>query len=137
TYRLMVAQAAIAAGVDLIDLMSASAQLESLRSQAEDAGRCIVTDAGLSPGMPSVLMRLGGGRLDHMQTAFISGAVSNPKGWPLNTLEEVVDELAHLEPLVWRDGQWRRRPLAGALDARSFDLGTEWGKRRCSLVFSE
>ena len=137
TYRLAVAQAAIAAGVDLVDLMSASTVLEPLRSQAEDTGRCIVTDAGLAPGMPSVLMRLAGSRLDRMQTAFVGAAVSNPKGWPAETLDEVVDELATLEPLLWRDGQWRHRPFAGAFDARSFDLGPEWGKRRCSLLFSE
>jgi hypothetical protein len=136
-YRLVVAQAAIAAGVDLIDLMSGSAQLEPLRSQAETAGRCIVTDVGLSPGLPSVFMRLAGARLDRLQTVFVSGAVSNPKGWPAETLEEVVDEIGHLEPLLWRHGQWRRRPAAGAFDARRVDLGPEWGKRRCMLFFSE
>jgi hypothetical protein len=87
--------------------------------------------------MPSVLMRLAGGRLDPIDTAFIGGAVSNPMGWPLETLEEVVDEIPDLEPLLWRDGQWRRRRAAGAFDARSFDLGAQWGKRRCSLFFSE
>jgi hypothetical protein len=137
TYRHAVAQAAIEAGVDVIDLMSASLLLEPLRSRAEDAGRCIVTDAGLSPGLPSVLMRLGGSRLDRMRTAFVGGAVSNPKGWPAETLEEVVDELGAVEPLLCRDGEWRRRPVFGALDARSFDLGPERGKRRCSLFFSE
>jgi hypothetical protein len=136
-YRLDVARAAIAAGVDLVDLMSSSAHLEPLRSLAEDAGRCIVTDVGVSPGLPSVLIRLGGGRLDRLQTAFVCGAVSDPEGWPAETLEEVVDELANLEPLRWRHGQWRRRPAGGAFDARSFDLGPQWGKRRCSLLFGE
>jgi saccharopine dehydrogenase (NAD+, L-lysine-forming) len=72
-----------------------------------------------------------------METAFVAGAVSNPDGWPTDTLTEIVEELPHLEPLLWRDGSWQRRRAAGAADARSFDFGPQWGRRRCSLLFTE
>jgi saccharopine dehydrogenase-like protein len=138
-YGAVVAQAAINAGADVVSINVSRAPhpMEPLRADAEALGRCLVTDAGLSPGLPSFLMRLAGGRLDRIETAFVGGAVSNPKGWPADTLTEVVDEIPHLEPLLWRDGSWRRRRAAGAGDARSFDLGPQWGRRRCSLLFSE
>jgi saccharopine dehydrogenase (NAD+, L-lysine-forming) len=135
----VVAQAAIDAGADVVSINASRTPhpMEPLRAQAERLGRCLVTDAGASPGLPPFLMRLAGGRLDRMETVFVAGAVSNPNGWPPDTLTEVVDELSHLEPLLWRDGSWQRRRAAGALDARSFDLGPQWGHRRCSLLFTE
>lgn len=138
-YGAVVARAALAAGADLIDI-TPSSELHSmapLRAEAEALGRCVVTDAGGWPGLPSFLMRLAGGRLDRLETAFVGGAVSNPQGWPPNTVAEVVDEIPHLEALLWRDGSWRRRPAAGAADGRSFDFGPEWGRRRCFLQFGE
>jgi len=138
-YGAVVAQAAIAAGADVVSINASRTPhpMEPLRAQAEKLGRCLVTDAGASPGLPPFLIRLAGGRLDRMETAFVGGAVSNPNGWPPDTLTEVVDELPHLEPLLWRDGSWQRRRAAGAFDARSFDLGPQWGRRRCSLLFAE
>jgi nucleotide-binding universal stress UspA family protein len=135
----VIAQAAIDAGADVVSINASRAPhpMESLRAQAERLGRCFVTDAGLTPGLPPFLIRLAGGRLDRMETAFVAGAVSNPKGWPADTLIEIVDELAHLEPLLWRDGSWQRRRAAGVADARSFDFGPDWGRRRCSLLFTE
>jgi Saccharopine dehydrogenase NADP binding domain len=138
-YGAVVAQAAIDTETDVVSINVSHAPhpMEPLRATAEAAGRCLVTDAGLSPGLPPFLMRLAGGRLDRMETAFVGGAVSNPDGWPPDTLAEVVDEIPHLVPLLWRDGSWRRRRAAGAADARSFDFGPQWGRRRCSLLFSE
>lgn len=138
-YGAVVAQAAIDAQSDVVSINASRAPhpMEPLRAAAEASGRCLVTDAGLSPGLPPFLMRLAGDRLDRMETAVVGGAVSNPEGWPADTLTEVVEEIPHLEPLLWRDGSWRRRPAAGALDARTFDLGPQWGRRRCSLLFSE
>jgi hypothetical protein len=138
-YGAVVAQTALAAGADVVSINTSHRphSMEPLRAQAERLGRCLVTDAGLSPGLPPFLMRLAGGRLDRMETVFVGGAVSNPNGWPPDTLIEVVDELPHLEPLLWRDGSWQRRRAAGAGDARSFDLGPQWGRRHCSLLFTE
>jgi saccharopine dehydrogenase (NAD+, L-lysine-forming) len=138
-YGAVVAQAAVEAGADVVSINASRAPhpMEPLRANAEASGRCLVTDAGLSPGLPPFLIRLAGGRLHRMETAFVGGAVSNPKGWPADTLIEVVEEIPHLEPLLWQDGSWRRRRAAGAADARRFDFGPQWGRRRCSLLFSE
>jgi hypothetical protein len=138
-YGAVVAQTAINAGADVVSINASRTPhpMEPLRANAEALGRCLVTDAGLSPGLPPFLMRLAGGRLNRMETVFVGGAVSNPKGWPADTLTEVVEEIPHLEPLLWRDGSWRRRRAAGAADARRFDFGPQWGRRRCSLLFSE
>jgi saccharopine dehydrogenase (NAD+, L-lysine-forming) len=135
----VVAEAAITAGADVVSINASRTPhpMEPLRADAERSGRCLVTDAGMSPGLPAFLMRLAAGRLDRLETVFVGGAVSNPNGWPPDTTTEIVEELPHLEPLLWRDGSWQRRPVGGALDGRPFDLGPAWGRRRCSLLFAE
>ncbi len=53
-YGAVVAQAAIDAGADVVSINASRTPhpMEPLRAQAERLGRCLVTDAGLSPGLP-------------------------------------------------------------------------------------
>ncbi len=135
-----IARAALDAGADVIDITVSSEEhhpMEVLRAEAETSGRCLVVEAGLYPGLPAFLVRLAGGRLDRLDTAFVGITTSNPAGWPEDTVAELVDDIAHPAVFVWRDGAWRRSRLVGMADRRKFDFGPGWGHRTCSPLFLE
>jgi hypothetical protein len=134
-----IGRAALDAGADVIDITSSGAPhpMDALRRPAEESGRCLVTEAGVYPGLPAVLVRLAGGRLDRLDTAFVGATSSNEAGWPPETVAEIVADLAHPPAFVWRDGAWRHSRMAGMADRRTFDFGSEWGRRTCSPVFIE
>jgi saccharopine dehydrogenase (NAD+, L-lysine-forming) len=135
-----IGRAALDAGADVIDITMSSGErhpMEGLRVEAEQSGRCLVTDAGMAPGLPSFLVRLAGGRLDRLDTAFVGGTSSNKDGWPQDTVAELVEDIAHPPVFVWREGAWRRSRLMGIADRRKFDFGPEWGTRTCSPLFFE
>jgi len=132
-----IARAALDAAADVIDITytpGVEHPMEPLRAEAEASERCLVTDAGLLPGLAAFLVRLIGGRMDRLDTAFV-GAVMHPKaGWPHETMVEVVEMLSDPPVLLWRDGDWRRSRLLGIADRRTFDFGPSWGHHKCSPV---
>ncbi|MDP9333763.1 MAG: saccharopine dehydrogenase NADP-binding domain-containing protein [Actinomycetota bacterium] len=135
-----IGRAALDAGADVIDITLSTGEhhpMGPLRAEAAAAGHCLVTDAGLVPGLPSLLVRLAAGRLDRLDTAFVGITSSNKDGWPDNTVAELVADLAHPPTFVWRDGAWRRSRLLGMADRRKFDFGPGWGKRTCGPVLVE
>ena len=135
-----IARAALDAGADVIDITLSSGghhPMEALRQTAEESGRCLVTDAGAFPGLPAFLVRLAGGRLDRLDTAFVGATTSNGAGWPEDTVAEIVEEIAHPPVFVWRDGAWRSSRFVGMADRRKFEFGSEWGRRTCAPLFLE
>jgi len=138
-YGALIGRAALDAGADVIDITYAPGDAHPmtwLRAEAEQAGRCLVTDAGMLPGLAAFLVRLAGGRLDPLETAFVGGTSSNPDGWPEQTVAELVELLADPPMLVWRDGAWRRSRFVGMADQRTFDFGPQWGRRKCTPLFA-
>src|SRR4051812_42967778 len=72
-YGAAIGRAAIDAAADVIDITYAASgehPMEPLRREAEASQRCLVTDAGLLPGLPAFLVRLAGGRVDRLDAAF-------------------------------------------------------------------
>jgi hypothetical protein len=132
-----IGRAALDAGADVIDISMSSGPHHPMGVLADEAavsGRCLVTDAGAYPGLPSFLVRLAGGRLD---TAFVGASASNADGWPPDTVAEMVDDIAHPPMLVWRNGSWQKSRRLGMADRRKFDFGPGWGTRTCSPFFVE
>jgi saccharopine dehydrogenase-like NADP-dependent oxidoreductase len=134
-----IGRAALDAGADVVDITLSSEHppMEELRARAESSGRCLITDAGLYPGLPSFLVRLAGSRLDRLDTAYVGATSSNKEGWPEATVAELVADIAHPPTFVWRDGAWRRSRMMGMADRRKFDFGPGWGRRTCSPIFLE
>ena len=61
-YAAQVAQAALHAGIDYLDIQYSPqkfAVLHALSTQIEAAGRCFITDGGFHPGLPAALVRFG------------------------------------------------------------------------------
>ena len=139
-YGAAIGRAALDSGADVIDITPRSGEhhsMEALRAEAEGAGRCLISDSGIVPGLPSALVRLLGGRLDRLDTVFVGVTSSNKEGWPEDTVSELVADIAHPPVFVWREGAWQKCRMAGMADRRKFDFGPEWGRRTCSPFFAE
>ena len=134
-----IGRAALDAGADVIDITMTPGNhpMKPLAADAVASGRCLITDAGLVPGLPSWLVCLADGRLDRLDSAFVGVATSNNEAWPAETIAEIVADLADPPTFVWRDGAWRRSRFMGMADRREFDFGSEWGKRKCGPVLVE
>jgi len=136
-YGAQIARAALDCGTDVIDITytpGVEHPMQPLSAEAEASKRCLVTDAGLLPGLAAFLVRLIGGRMDRLDTAFVGAVIHPNEVWPHESMVEVVEALADPPLLLWRDGAWRRPRLLGMTERRTFDFGPSWGRHKCSPV---
>jgi predicted dinucleotide-binding enzyme len=127
-----VVQAAVDAGVDWIDISLGPSKLQALRDRAVDierSGHCFITEAGVTPGLPSALVRLAAGRFDQVRSAAVAALIKDSGialGSALDLLRQVSERAS-----VCEDGGWRR---AGVTESRRFDFGEPFGERSCFPV---
>ncbi len=124
-----VAQTAIEAGIDWIDIslgpLKAQA-LQLLTPRIEQSGRCFVTEAGALPGLPSALVRLAADRLGEVRAAAVSALIKESDS-ALGSALDMVRQVA-TPASVHEAGGWRRASL---MATRSFDFGDPFGTHRC------
>jgi saccharopine dehydrogenase (NAD+, L-lysine-forming) len=120
----------MAAGADYLDChfdQRVGPALQALDGRARETGHCLITQAGLFPGMPAVLLRAlaaGRGSLEEGHVAMaVSYRVTKPE-----PVEEVIRIVRDPQGNVLRGGTWRR---GGWRDAAVFDFGGRFGRRRC------
>jgi len=138
-YTKLVAQAAIRAGTDYLDVQLSAEKLAYLRAIEEDirrAGRVFITEAGFHPGLPSALIRYAAARLDSIESAITAGYLNMGKDLPYT---EAVDELIacfkEYNGQVYRNGHWTKPT---AYEVRKIDFGGDIGLKRCySMFFDE
>ncbi|NOY05541.1 MAG: NAD(P)H-binding protein [Chlorobi bacterium] len=135
-----VAEAAIAAGIDYLDLQLSTRKLETLRRLEEDikrAGRCFITDGGFHPGLPAALARYACVRLDKVERVRVGSAIKvdwRQYQFSPDTVREMVDEIIDYNPSLYREGSWRK---AGWKDREKFDFGKEIGEQDCYPMMLE
>jgi hypothetical protein len=131
------ADAALDAGSDWLDLnLSATSKhtaLASRRSRIQEAGLCFVTDGGVHPGVPGVLMRRAAA---HMPLRRLWVAARFDVDWATlrfsrPTVEEFLDEMASAELRLLVNGLWVR----GYRYARRFDFGAPLGAATCVPMY--
>ena len=133
-YAREVASAALAVGVDYLDIQYSAAKvrvLQSLAGEIEQAGRCFITDGGFHPGVPAALVRYAGDKIQHLERAVV-GAVLKVD-WQAyavgeSTAEEFVAELQDYQSLIFKDGQWRKASLWSTKDFLRMDYGEPFGR---------
>jgi saccharopine dehydrogenase (NAD+, L-lysine-forming) len=135
-----VARAAIAAGADVFDThLSAPAKwsgLRAMRPAIEAAGRCIVTDCGLHPGVPGAVVRWVADEGLRLRSAQVFGAFAldwRSLRFSDAVVEEFAEELASMNPSALVSGTWRR---SYALQ-RGIDFGQAVGRRTCTPMMLE
>lgn len=133
-YAREVASAALAAGVDYLDIQYSTTKVKALRSMAseiEGAGRCFITDGGFHPGVPAALVRYAGDNIDHLERAVVGCALRvDWKAFPVGdeTAEEFMSEMLDYQSLFYKDGQWRKASMWRTKDFLRMDYGEPFGR---------
>jgi short subunit dehydrogenase-like uncharacterized protein len=135
-YTKEVVAAALAAGVDYLDIQYAPARLPVLRSFAEDiekAGLCFVTEAGFHPGLPAAMVRYLGQSFDRMDSALGGTVLNQDGGFPYSSgTEELVQEFRDYKADVFVNGAWRNADMTRMADNQVIDFGQPFGRRSCT-----
>jgi len=135
-YTREVAAAALATGIDYLDIQFSSRRLPLLRAMAPDiekAGLCFVTEAGFHPGLPAVLVRYLATQLSHMERAVVAGLLNQEGGFPYtSSVDELVQEFKDYRAEVFVNGTWRPADLTTMRDNVTIDFGPPFGRRSCA-----
>jgi hypothetical protein len=133
-----VARAALAAGLDYLDLHFPAGVVPVLRGLEPDirrAGRCFITQAGFHPGLLAPLVKFAAPHFAHYHSAVIGLAMNFRYDSSPEAAAQFMEELGDYQGRIFAGGAWRR---AGWRDFRKFDLGPGFGVRTCApLSFAE
>ena len=142
-YAEQIARAALAAGVDYLDIQYSTkkiAALKSLGGEIEDAGCCFITDGGFHPGLPAALIRYVAQFFDHLRSAIVGSVIK--VDWASlamsdATVYEFTEEITDFEALFFSKGQWKKARMLGMMDYIAMDFGGDFGKQYCVPMFLE
>ncbi len=133
-----VMQVALDAGVDYLDIQYAPDRWPTLRpmaAQIEQAGLCFVTEAGLHPGLPAVLVRSAADGFDRIEQALCGIALFMKGGFPYSSgVDELMLQFANYRADVYSNGAWRRADLLTMRDNRTIDFGPPLGRKWCTPI---
>ncbi len=128
-YAREVARAALAVGVDYLDIQYSTNRLEvlrSLKSEIKASGRIFITEGGFHPGVPAALVRYAATQVTDLRRAVVGCALR--VDWSSyqvgeETAAEFVQELSDYQSLIYRGGAWRKVPLWKTSEFLRFDFG--------------
>jgi len=139
-YTADVAQAALACGVDYMDVQYSTAKLDLLKAKEEEikaAGLCFITDGGFHPGLPAALVRYTGLYFDRLERANVGSVIKID--WAaldigMDTVDEMLLEFRDFKPLAFQAGQWKQVSMWKPM---SMDFGGVFGKQPCVAMYLE
>lgn len=128
--------AALTANIDYFDIqVCGSDKMETLKTRISTSTRCFVTQGGIYPGVPALLVRYAALQLDNLQKANIYCVMSpNWKDieWSEATKEEFFQELGDMNSQVYENGKWEKQ---GWSVTRTFDFGEPFHQKTCVPMF--
>jgi saccharopine dehydrogenase-like NADP-dependent oxidoreductase len=128
------AEAALEAGSDWVDLQFAprqAATLGSLAPRLEAAGRCFVTQGGFHPGIPAALVRWAAARARTLESATVASWLNPRGGIPYTpAVVELVEMFRDYHAHLFRDGRWQRISGWKLSDYPAVDFGPGFGRHR-------
>jgi saccharopine dehydrogenase (NAD+, L-lysine-forming) len=138
-----VANAALTADIDYVDIQYSTGKIKVLRSMEEEiilSGRLFITDAGFHPGLPAALIRFAALEFDRLDTAIVSSLIR--QDWKNlysagSTSEEFMREMAEFKPLFYRDGEWKKASMIKTGDYLRMDFGPPFGEQQCVPMYME
>lgn len=139
----LVAEAALNAGIDYLDIIYSDTKLKALRSIEEDvnnAGLCFITECGFHPGLPSAVVRYLAPSFGRIETANIGSVIkvdwSTLQPISLETLEEFVEELVDFRISVFKSGEWKDGNVWSMMTNPLYmDFGIPFGESTCLPMF--
>lgn len=132
-----VAQAALEANVDYLDIQYSTKKVENLKSFENEIvkrNRLFITDAGFHPGLPAALVRYGHLKLDNLHSSYIYSVIK--QDWrvldiSISTKVEFVRELINYEATFLKDGKWQKASMISTKDFKKIDFGEPIGTKVC------
>jgi NAD(P)-dependent dehydrogenase (short-subunit alcohol dehydrogenase family) len=142
-YTAQVAGAALAAGIDYLDVLYSTQKMAVLQDMAADieaAGCCFITDGGFHPGLPAVLIRYVAGEFDRLSSALVGSVIK--VDWSAldlvpETMAEFVAEFLDFQGLVYKDGVWRKAGTMAMINPQKMDFGEPFGRQYGLPMFLE
>jgi saccharopine dehydrogenase (NAD+, L-lysine-forming) len=136
-----VARAALAAGIDYLDIHYSAAKTTALQGMAEDirrAGRCFITEAGFHPGLPAALARYAAGRLERVDRIVVAAVLNQEGGIPFTSaFTELVEGFRDYQAMLFKDGKWRKVGWFSRESLLRVDFGPDLGARSCYPMMME
>lgn len=132
-----VAKAAIAAGIDYIDIhypYEVVDILRSLESSIIDKNLCFITQGGFHPGLIAPFLRLPAPYLDQYTKAYIGMAMNTRNIGTQESASEIIDSFADYKSYVYKNNSWI---LAKDNDTRKINFGPDFGIRTCYPISFE
>ncbi|MGD8868155.1 MAG: hypothetical protein PVI01_11005 [Gemmatimonadales bacterium] len=123
------ARAALEARVHHIDINGNDekrAYLQEVAGDLQGEGLCFVSEAGLMPGLPSLMVRYAHTSLGELRTAVVGTFYRDRRVTP-GSARDMLVELGG-KHRVFESGAWRRTKLT---ESREVDFGEPLGKKRC------
>lgn len=134
-YARQIASAAIACGIDYLDIQYSSAKIHtlySLENEIVDAGCCFITDGGFHPGLAAVLVRFVASDFDEIEVANVGSLIKIDwarMNFAEATIQELVEELKSFDTAYYSNGRWKK---GGSIELRVMDFGRNFGRQRCT-----
>ncbi len=129
------AREVIAAGADWADMMLSGprkhAALEARAAEMRDAGVTFVTDCGLHPGLPGLLIRWVDAQFDRLLEADVFMAVHDDYAAAQlsdSTIAELLDDFSSYELAAWVEGE---RRTIGPRGWPVVEFSSPIGRKRC------
>jgi saccharopine dehydrogenase (NAD+, L-lysine-forming) len=139
SYTEAVMRAALAAGIDYLDIQYAPNRYSKLKAMSPEilqAGRCFITEAGFHPGLPAALVRHMACQFSRLESVIVGGVLNPEGGLPYTSgVDELTESFNDYQAQTFKDGRWQPH---GAFDMRPIDFGPDFGRRTCySMFFDE
>jgi|AVFP01.1.fsa_nt_gi hypothetical protein len=129
-----VAEAALKAGIGYFDHQPTSrdkiATLKSLKTRIIEAGCCFITEGGVIPGLPAMLVRYLAPRFDRLESAQVAFVMQDDKAPSPETLIELKTQWKQYQPLVFKQGTWQL-----AEQMVEFDFTESFGTKPCMACY--
>ena len=119
--------AALDAGIDYIDINTDAAKhrvFAQYASRMQQGRSVLLTEAGIIPGCPALLLRQAARELEHLDEVTIGSLMRDPQ-MPRGSAADIVTH-AGTPAQRYQDGQWQQ---AGPFVYRRLDFGPPFGKR--------
>ncbi|MCJ7552394.1 MAG: saccharopine dehydrogenase NADP-binding domain-containing protein [Ignavibacteriaceae bacterium] len=136
-----IAEAAIEAGIDYVDIQLSSEKkiqtLRSLEDRIKEKKLLFITDCGLHPGIPAALVHYAATQLDTIETANVASLIRmnwKELEFSESTVTEMADEFRNYKPLVYLDNRWKRLRHK---NYKKFDFDNEFRRITCAPLMLE
>lgn len=136
-----IAEAAIEAGIDYLDINLSSEEkitkLKSLEDRIKEKKLLFITECGFHPGLPSTLVNYAALQFDKLEVANVASLIKmnwKELEFSESTISEMAKEFKNFKPFVYRDKQWQKLSFN---NYKKFDFDDDYKGITCAPLMLE